>query len=55
MELQMSPGNISRLGGVILSKWDDNIIDEASRSEMSILREDIHNRERMGIKENCEH
>jgi hypothetical protein len=22
---------------------------------MSILREDIHNRERMGIKENCEH
>jgi hypothetical protein len=49
MDLQSSPGNISRLGRVILSKWYDNIINEVSHSKIFILREDFHNKERMGL------
>jgi hypothetical protein len=50
MDLQSSPGNISRFGRVILSKWYDHFINEVSHSKTFILREDFHNKERMGIK-----
>jgi hypothetical protein len=49
IELQSSPGNISRLCRVSLCKWDNNVINKALNNKMFILRKNIYNRERIRI------